>query len=108
MQNSYVYIVTNSYRTTFYIGVTSDLKQRVLDHLENKGSKFTSKYNLHDLIYFEQFTSIDQAILREKQLKNWRKSWKLNLIKEKNPTLQTLNILSRYLHLRCDAETSSA
>lgn len=92
MQNSYVYIITNSYRTTFYVGVTSDLNRRILDHLDNKGSKFTSKYNLRDLIYFEEFTSIDQAILREKQLKNWRKSWKLNLIKEKNPTLQTLNI----------------
>ncbi|WP_028376894.1 GIY-YIG nuclease family protein [Leeuwenhoekiella sp. MAR_2009_132] len=92
MQNSYVYIITNSYRTTFYVGLTSDLNRRILDHLDNKGSKFTSKYNLRDLIYFEGFTSIDQAILREKQLKNWRKSWKLNLIKEKNPTLQTLNI----------------
>ena len=80
MQNSYVYIITNSYRTTFYVGVTSDLNRRILDHLDNKGSKFTSKYNLRDLIYFEEFTSIDQAILREKQLKNWRKSWKLNLI----------------------------
>lgn len=90
MQLSYVYIMTNSYRTTFYIGVTSDLPKRVTEHQEGVGSKFTSKYNLKDLVYFEEFTDIDQAISREKQLKNWHKEWKLNLIKTINPKLETL------------------
>ncbi len=82
--------MTNSYRTTFYIGVTSDLSKRVIEHHEGVGSKFTSTYNLKDLVYFEEFTDIDQAISREKQLKNWRKEWKLNLIKTINPKLETL------------------
>ena len=93
MNLSYVYILTNKYRTTFYIGVTSNLERRVLDHLQGKGSKFTKKYNVKDLVYFEIFSDINQAILREKQLKNWHHDWKINLIKEENPKLKTLDIL---------------
>ncbi|MEP0264228.1 GIY-YIG nuclease family protein [Dokdonia sp.] len=92
MQLSYVYIMTNTYRTTFYIGVTADLSKRVSEHQEGIGSKFTSTYNLKDLIYFEEFTDIDQAISREKQLKNWHKEWKLNLIRATNPKLETLKL----------------
>ena len=92
MQKSYVYILTNTYRTTFYTGVTANLKERIVQHIEGTGSKFTSKYNLKDLIYFEEFTDIEQAIAREKQLKNWHKEWKLNLIRKHNPKLKTLNI----------------
>ncbi len=93
MKESYVYILTNSYITTFYIGVTSDLTKRVTEHKNGIGSTFTKKYNLKDLIYFEEFTDINQAISREKQLKNWRKDWKLNLRKKENPELKTLNIM---------------
>ena len=92
MQLSYVYIMTNTYRTTLYIGVTSDLYKRVMEHQEGIGSKFTGKYDLKDLIYYEEFTDIEQAISREKQLKNWRKDWKLNLIKEQNPKMETLRL----------------
>ena len=84
--------MTNKYRTTFYIGVTSDLEQRVTQHISGKGSTFTRKYNLKYLIYFENFTDINQAISREKQLKNWHHDWKINLIKEINPKLETLQI----------------
>lgn len=83
--------MTNRYRTTFYIGVTANLSKRIEEHASGIGSKFTKKYNLMDLIYFERYTDIHQAIRREKQLKNWHHDWKLNLIKETNPTLQTLN-----------------
>lgn len=82
MHKSYVYILTNTYRTTFYVGVTANLKKRLEEHYEETASKFTKKYNLKDLIYFEVFTDINQAISREKQLKNWHKEWKLNLIKK--------------------------
>ena len=92
MKKSFVYIITNTYRTTLYIGVTSDLKKRAMEHIEGFGSAFTEKYNLKDLIYFEEFSDINQAIEREKQLKNWHRQWKLNLIKEQNPTLSTLII----------------
>ena len=85
--------MTNSYRTTFYIGVTTNLSKRITEHADGIGSKFTEKYNLKDLIYFETFTDVNQAIDRENQLKNWHKEWKLNLIKEKNPKLETLSIL---------------
>lgn len=62
-----------------------------MEHQEGSGSKFTKKYNLTDLVYFEVFSDIDQAIAREKQLKNWHHDWKVNLIKEQNPTLRTLD-----------------
>ena len=92
MQKSYIYIMTNTYRTTFYIGITSNLEKRVFEHIEGVGSKFTVKYNLKDLIYFEEFIDINQAIFREKQLKNWHKDWKLNLVRESNSKLETLDI----------------
>jgi len=88
MKLSYVYILVNEYRTTFYIGMTSNLKERINQHKNGLGSKFTSKYNVKDLLYFEEFTDINQAILGEKKLKNWRHDWKINLIKEMNPTLK--------------------
>jgi len=93
MKYSFVYIMTNTYRTTFYIGVTTNLEKRITEHAEGIGSKFTEKYNLKDLIYFEKFTDVNQAIDRENKLKNWHKEWKLNLIKEKNPKLKTLKII---------------
>jgi putative endonuclease len=84
--------MTNIYRTTFYVGVTSDLNKRVTEHQNRIGSEFTKKYNLKDLIYFEEFSDINHAIAREKQIKNWKRQWKLNLIKEMNPNLETLII----------------
>ncbi len=90
MKSSYIYILTNTYRTTFYIGVTSDLLKRIIEHANGAASKFTKKYGVKDLIYYEEFSAINQAIAREKQLKNWHKAWKLNLIRETNPTLKTL------------------
>ena len=91
MHNSYIYIMSNKHRTTFYIGVSNDLRRRVSEHKQNLGSKFVSKYKLYDLIYYEHFTDITYAISREKQLKNWHRKWKLNLIKQKNPDLKDLS-----------------
>ena len=90
MKSSYIYILTNKYRTTFYIGITVNLSKRIEEHYDETASKFTKKYNTKDLIYFEEFSDIEQAIAREKQLKNWRKEWKLNLVKTLNPNLDTL------------------
>ena len=70
-KHGYVYIITNEYRTTFYIGVTSDLNARVWQHTNNEGSQFVKKYRLYDLVFFEYFEIITDAINREKQLKNW-------------------------------------
>ena len=90
MSKSFVYILSNKNRTVLYIGVTNNLKRRMNEHLEYKGSLFTKKYNTTDLLYFEEFVSIITAIKREKQLKKWNKNWKWDLIKEKNPELSKL------------------
>ncbi|WP_340139843.1 GIY-YIG nuclease family protein [Christiangramia echinicola] len=90
MKKSYTYILSNKNRTVIYIGVTGDLNKRITEHKNGKGSDFTKKYNLTDLLYFEEFTDINQAISREKQLKNWRKEWKWDLIKDFNPELKDL------------------
>lgn len=89
-KNGYIYIMTNKYRTTFYIGVTNDLRSRVWQHINNEGSEFVKKYKLYDLVYYEFFERITDAIDREKQLKNWHKDWKINLIKSENPTMKDL------------------
>lgn len=74
-----------------YIGVTNNIKRRILEHKAGKG-KFSTKYNLFDLLYFEQINGINRAIEREKQLKNWNSEWKWELIKEENPELVDLAI----------------
>ena len=88
----YVYIVSNKNRSTFYIGVTNDIERRILEHKSGNGSKFTKKYNLHDLLYFEMILGFNQAIEREKQLKNWHREWKINLIKSENPEMKDLAV----------------
>lgn len=87
MREGYVYILSNKNRTTWYIGVTNDIKRRVLEHKTGQGSVFTKKYKLTDLMYFEKLEGMAECINREKQLKNWHRDWKLNLIKEYNPKL---------------------
>jgi putative endonuclease len=90
MKSSFTYILSNKRRSILYIGVTSNLYKRIVEHKSGKGSIFTEKYSIKDLLYFEEFTSIDQAIAREKQLKNWHREWKWNLIKQMNPGLRDL------------------
>lgn len=82
-----VYIMSNIHRTVFYIGVTSNLECRVAQHKTGEGGVFTSKYKCHCLLFYEDYNHINKAIEREKQLKNWHRQWKINLIKETNPEL---------------------
>ena len=77
-------------RTTLYIGVTNDLERRIFEHKIGQGSKFCKKYNVTDLMYYEEYPLVLDAIAREKQLKNWHKDWKWNLIRENNPDLRDL------------------
>lgn len=88
----YVYILTNKSKTVLYTGVTNNLKLRLYQH-ENKlnPNSFTSRYNTHFLIYYEKFGWIQQAIEREKEIKNLSREKKLNLIREFNPDLEFLN-----------------
>ena len=81
----------NLHRTTFYIGVTSDLERRMSEHKDGIASAFTIKYKLKYLVYFEEFQSIQLAISREKQLKRWHREWKINLIKSIDPEMKDLN-----------------
>lgn len=89
-KGGYIYIVSNKYRTTLYIGVTTDLAARSDQHKNGDGSKFTKKYQCTDLIYYEFFPTIVEAINREKQLKKWKRVWKEDLIRRINPTLKDL------------------
>ncbi|MBI4226272.1 GIY-YIG nuclease family protein [Candidatus Roizmanbacteria bacterium] len=86
----YIYIMTNKFNTTFYIGVTNNLLKRVYFHRNSLIDGFTKKYKLTKLIYFEIFKNIKEAVVREKQLKNWHRDWKVNLIKSKNPNFHDL------------------
>ena len=80
-----VYILASRRNGTLYIGVTSDLIQRIWQHRQDMAPGFTQKYQVHILVYFEHFQTMDEAILREKQLKKWNRAWKLRLIETKNP-----------------------
>jgi len=86
-----IYILTNFNNTVLYIGVTSDLYSRIVQHREKKyPQSFTAKYNCNKLIYYEQFSTIIEAIGREKQLKNWKREWKINLIQTQNQNWDNL------------------
>ena len=88
----YCYILSNKNRTVLYIGYTEDLMKRVEQHKNGTRTNFTKKYNVTQLIYVEEFKNKKEAKKREKQLKNWHKEWKWNLIKETNPLLETIEI----------------
>ena len=81
----YVYLLARKPNGTLYIGVTGDLAQRVYKHREGRGSSFTSKYGVCRLVYYETFNWIDDAIAWEKELKKWRRQWKISLIQQDNP-----------------------
>lgn len=85
-----MYILTNQKVTTFYIGVTNNLERRVYEHRQKLTKGFTSKYNLTKLIYYEEYPTVIDALTREKQLKNWHREWKINLIKSLNPKFEEL------------------
>ena len=87
----YVYILANKNNSTIYIGVTNDLVRRIYEHKNNVVKGFTQKYNVHKLVYFEQTENIENAIIREKQLKNWHREWKFNLVKSTNPQFKDLS-----------------
>lgn len=92
----YIYIISNKHKTVFYTGVTNNLKIRLSQHIENNtnGNKtFASKYHATHLLYYEKFTWIQEAIAREKEVKDWRREKKIELIKTIIPNLDFLNDL---------------
>ncbi len=92
MKPGFVYILTNTYNTTLYVGVTSDLPDRIEDHKKKRyPNSFSARYNLNKLVYFEAFLMIGDAIGREKQLKAGPKSEKVRLIQQMNPLWEDLH-----------------
>lgn len=90
MKPAYVYISASKRNGTLYIGVTSNLIKHINEHKKGFVDGFTKKYKVHLLVYYEQFLDIYSAISREKQLKHWRRKWKLQLIELHNPNWRDL------------------
>ena len=86
--------MTNKSNTAFYIGVTNNIIKRSFEHRTSLTEGFTKKYKLKKLVYIEEYNDINLAIAREKQLKNWHRDWKINLIKLANPNFDDLSISS--------------
>ena len=89
----YVYILASRKYGTLYIGVTNDLRTRLEQHRSGRGSEFVKKYGVRRLVHVETFASLQEAIAREKQLKNWHRDWKIRLIEEDNPDWSDLSHL---------------
>ena len=92
MKQFYVYIMTNKYNLVLYIGTARDLQHRVWEHKNKSIDGFTSKYNITKLVYYEEFGMATDAFARGKQLKNWHRGWKINLIRKMNPLFNDLSI----------------
>jgi len=86
----YVYILASKRNGTLYIGVTNNLERRLYEHRNNLIEGFTNKYNVHNLVYYEDVNDIQAALQREKQLKRWTRKWKLELIEKVNPAWRDL------------------
>ncbi len=91
--NYYVYIVTNHSKTSLYTGVTNDLGRRLYEHFENRGKHetFAGRYHCYNLVYYERFQFIEQAIARETEIKGWVRKKKEALIVSVNPEWKFLN-----------------
>ena len=87
-----VYILASRRHGTLYIGVTSDLFGRIHQHRTKATRGFTSRYAVHRLVHYEMADTMDVAIAREKQLKAWKRDWKIALIEERNPTWDDLAV----------------
>jgi putative endonuclease len=88
----FIYILASKRNGTLYVGVTNNLIRRIFEHKNNLIFGFTSKYEVHTLVYFEETNDVDSALIREKQLKKWNRQWKIELIEKENPEWKDLSI----------------
>jgi putative endonuclease len=87
----FTYIMTNQLNTVLYTGITHDLAGRVWQHKEGKIEGFTKRYRVNKLVYFESYVDVNQAILREKQIKGWLRAKKISLIEKDNKSWEDLS-----------------
>jgi len=85
VRRGYVYILASKRHGTLYIGVTNDLARRVHEHRIGAASVFTKRYDIHRLVWFEEYATVPEAIQRETSLKRWKRAWKIDLIEGVNP-----------------------
>ena len=90
MGQNFVYILASKRNGTLYIGVTNNLLKRVHQHKSDITEGFTQKYNVHNLVYFEAYNDIRDAITREKRMKKWNRAWKIKMIEKSNPNWEDL------------------
>ena len=90
MKPYYVYILASKKNGTLYLGVTNDIARRIYEHKNNLVDGFTKKYSVHCLVYFEVCEDVRVAIQREKNIKKWRRRWKIELIEKNNPNWRDL------------------
>ena len=90
MRGGWVYIMTNKPGGVLYVGVTANIAARVHQHRKGEGSSFCRRYNLTRLVHAEEHATIEEAIVREKALKAWDRTWKIRLIEEANPEWRDL------------------
>ena len=86
----WVYILASRPRGTLYVGMTNDLRDRVWEHREGVAEGFTKKYGVKMLVYFEQHDALETALERERRIKRWARSWKVDLIRARNPDWRDL------------------
>ncbi len=81
----YVYILSNKKDGVLYVGMTNSLLRRIYEHKQEMIEGFSKKYHIHNLVYYEQYNDVRNAITREKQIKKWNRQWKVELIEKDNP-----------------------
>ncbi len=84
LRTYYVYILASKRNGTLYIGVTNNLIRRIYEHKNDMTEGFTKRYRIHRLVYYEEFNNVNDAITREKRMKKWKRSWKIELIQPVN------------------------
>ena len=91
MRGYYVYILASKRNGTLYVGMTEDIAKRIIRHKGRQANEFTAKYDVLKLVYYEKHKSLEEAVKREKQLKKWRRQWKMVLIEKQNHKWQDLS-----------------
>lgn len=91
MHKFYVYLLASKRNGTLYVGLTNDIERRIMEHKQKVVEGFTARYNVNMLVYFEEFESSEEAALRERRMKKWKRLWKLKLIEKGNPDWNDLS-----------------